>query len=164
MYLIRRLRIFVNYRTYWTCKIASSTDMAYMKRRTLAQEWASVLVGPNFSGEGRTWIYYLNCFIILRWVHVAHSAICLNFSWISAWSASNFCLIGSFPCDGDYVPISWVPVAKVLFLTSNFICESLNIKSPALSLILLKVMSPWETAFTAQSWNVTKFRSIALVL
>ena len=60
--------------------------------------------------------------------------------------------------------VSYVTVAKPLFLTSNFICESLNIKSPALSLILLKVTSPCETAFTAQSWNVTKFRSIALVL
>jgi len=38
--------------------------------------------------------------------------------------------------------VSWVLVANGLFLTSNFICESLNIKSLALSLILLKVMSP----------------------
>ena len=38
--------------------------------------------------------------------------------------------------------VSLVPVVKALPLTSNFICESLNIRSPALSLILLKVMSP----------------------
>jgi hypothetical protein len=49
-------------------------------------------------------------------------------------------------------------------LTSNFICESLNIMSAAESLILANVISPLPSALIADSWNAIKFLSIALVL
>ena len=101
-------------------------------------------------------------------IESVYSTSCLNFSWISLYSTSIFCLIGSFPCDGDYVPSNYVSKIhnrrRQTPRTSNLIWDSLNMRSDAESRIFEKVTSPDATAFCAASWNATKLRSIALVL